>query len=476
MSESKEKDGRRRVIRWVVILAAVVFLSIAVIYIAVAIFYQAHFYPGTVINRVPCGSLDLESANTLLVNERYQYELPIWGLNRDGEEELLGILSRSDVDLRVQDYWQELQQILQDQNGFLWVRILFQKNFAYDIPTVETIDEEKLAQVLDSWEVFQKENQSAPENARIGEYSTKLRRYEIVPEKIGNTPKMDRIRRLAGEAFLAHEEQLRLQDYDCYSKPRITSEDETLKKRLETVNRWLSTEITYDWHGTQKILDADTIQPWISFLRGKPLLDEEAVSEYVKQTAKETDTYGKNRWFTTTLGVELQLPSAYGWKTDRAAETEALLALIYEGSVTDREPVYSVTAAASGEDDIGDSYVEADLSNQHLYLYVDGEIVLETDFVSGNMSNGNYTPAGIYGLTYKTKNAILRGDNYATPVNYWMPFNGNVGMHDATWRKEFGGDIFLTNGSHGCINLPLSMAKEIYQYVSKGFPVICYYY
>ena len=61
------------------------------------------------------------------------------------------------------------------------------------------------------------------------------------------------------------------------------------------------------------------------------------------------------------------------------------------------------------------------------------------------------------------------------PVSYWMPFNGNIGMHDASWRSSFGGDIYKTNGSHGCINLPVSVAQELYGYVEKGTPVICYY-
>ena len=133
--------------------------------------------------------------------------------------------------------------------------------------------------------------------------------------------------------------------------------------------------------------------------------------------------------------------------------------------------------AQKGSDDIGNSYVEIDLTNQHLYLFQNGSIVLETDFVSGNMSKaGCMTPPGVFGLTYKTKNAVLRGADYETPVNYWMPFNGNVGMHDATWRGSFGGTIYLTSGSHGCVNLPLNMAAAIYEYVSTGFPVVCYYY
>ena len=68
----------------------------------------------------------------------------------------------------------------------------------------------------------------------------------------------------------------------------------------------------------------------------------------------------------------------------------------------------------------------------------------------------------------------MTGETYATPVKYWMPFNGNIGMHDASWRKEFGGEIYRTNGSHGCINLPEEIAETIYGYVEQGFPVVCY--
>ena len=55
-----------------------------------------------------------------------------------------------------------------------------------------------------------------------------------------------------------------------------------------------------------------------------------------------------------------------------------------------------------------------------------------------------------------------------------MPFNGNIGLHDATWRKDFGGDIFLKDGSHGCVNLPPEKAKEIFTTIEKGIPVIVY--
>ena len=139
-----------------------------------------------------------------------------------------------------------------------------------------------------------------------------------------------------------------------------------------------------------------------------------------------------------------------------------------------REPVYLTTANSHGEHDYGDSYVEINLTNQHLFLYKDGKLVVESDFVSGNLSKGHDTPTGAFGLTYKTMNAVLRGPDYETPVTYWMPFNGDVGMHDATWRNKFGGSIYKTSGSHGCINLPASAAKKIYETIDKGYAVLVY--
>jgi lipoprotein-anchoring transpeptidase ErfK/SrfK len=283
---------------------------------------------------------------------------------------------------------------------------------------------------------------------------------------------------VVSSAIMAGATSVDLEEQGCYETARVMAEDTALVKACDTMNKWVSAQITYDWNGNKVVVDGDTIHEWIQVGDRDPQLDEEAIAEFVSEQAKGYDTYGKKRKFTTVQGIELNLPSgAYGWKTDREEEIKALTEAIQNGETVDKEPAYISKGAQKGSNDIGNSYVEIDLTNQHLYLFRDGDIVLETDFVSGNMSKADcVTPPGVFGLTYKTRNAILRGANYETPVNYWMPFNGNIGMHDATWRRAFGGTIYLTSGSHGCINLPLHMAASIYEYVSTGFPVVCYYY
>ena len=110
-------------------------------------------------------------------------------------------------------------------------------------------------------------------------------------------------------------------------------------------------------------------------------------------------------------------------------------------------------------------------------------VILECDFVSGDTSKGNTTPPGVYSLYYKTSPFVLKsdtpGDSYETPVTYWMPFNGGIGFHDASWRGEsqsgYGGKIYINNGSHGCVNTPYDAAEKIFNTVEIGYPVIVYY-
>ena len=79
------------------------------------------------------------------------------------------------------------------------------------------------------------------------------------------------------------------------------------------------------------------------------------------------------------------------------------------------------------------------------------------------------------GLYYKERDKTLRGEDYATPVSYWMPFNGGVGFHDATWRRDFGGNYYKKNGSHGCVNMPFDAAKTLFENIEAGCAVLVYH-
>lgn len=115
-------------------------------------------------------------------------------------------------------------------------------------------------------------------------------------------------------------------------------------------------------------------------------------------------------------------------------------------------------------------YVEVDLSDQTVELYKDNDIILTTLCVTGKDSTP--TRIGYFPIKYKTYDTYLKGPGYNSHVYYWMPFDGGIGLHDAAWRDEFGGDIHFNNGSHGCVNMPHDAAKTIFENVITGTKVL----
>lgn len=465
--------------KWPAIAAACLFVALIGIYSGVVFYYQTHFLPGTVINGIDCSGMEAEAVTALLDAQIMDYSLEVKGRDYASSEAgaILGIVSAKDIGLTYEATLESVELILQEQDSLLWVTALFPHEYSYDLVRSVTYDQELLEALVKSWKACQEYNMVKAEDAYISEYSDDLGGYEIIPETSGTELDVEQAIQVVAAAVVTKEESRDLSEAGLYKTAEITGEDAGLTELVETVNRWLGTKITYDWNGSEVILDIELLKDWISIVDGEAVIDKEAVTSFVKAQSRANDTYGKKKKFVTSLGIELTLSSPnYGWRTNTTDETEELISLIKEGTVGEREPVYLYSAVHKGKNDIGDSYVEADLTNQHLYLYEDGELILETDFVSGDMSKGKQSPEGIFALTYKTRNATLRGADYESFVYYWMPFYGNYGMHDATWRNVFGGDIYLANGSHGCINLPLNMAEQIYQYVYKGSPVVCYYY
>ena len=116
--------------------------------------------------------------------------------------------------------------------------------------------------------------------------------------------------------------------------------------------------------------------------------------------------------------------------------------------------------------------MEVSLSAQHMWFYKNGQLLVDTDVVTGNHNLGHDTKTGIYAIMYIERNATLVVEDYSSPVIYWIPFYANVGIHDASWRTTFGVSEYLSNGSHGCVNTPFSAMKTIYENVKIGYPVV----
>lgn len=451
------------------ILAATIislFLVLLIVYAAGLDRYQSCFLNGTLIDEVDVSGMTISE----LQEQIGKYSLRIIERQADGtatEEEISG----SEIGLAYLST-EPLEAVLQEQNRYLWF-LKQDADYRTDAPLCyeEAVLEEKIGELKG----FQKDFVEEPADAYITDYVPGSG-FELVVEKRGNRLNREKTIEAVKAALDGLEEQVDLEEAGCYEEPKITSEDAGLKDTYAKLQNYVNTVVTYIFGTEQEILDADTVAGWIVRKGNQASLDPERVGEYVNSLRKKHDTVFHKRQFMTSYGTEVMIDRGdYGWWMDVEQETEELMRLLERGESGERTPVYKQTAASYEMPDYGDSYVEINLTAQHLFLYQNGVCVLESDFVSGNPSRGNDTPPGIYGITYKERDATLNGETYSTPVSFWMPFNNNVGMHDATWRSEFGRNIYMTNGSHGCINLPYSVAQEIYGYVEKNTPVICYY-
>lgn len=452
----------------IIIIGAVV-AALITLYMGLSIFFMSHFYFRTTINGVDVTGKTAEGAKTVIQNAMDNYELVV--TEKDGTtDSIVG----SDFELKMQLELDEIDAYLEKQNGFAWIIKLFVPD-QHESDLQVAYNSVKLEKLIAGLSCMEESKQIAPISATVSEYSEK-KGYELVPSVAGTEIDVRKLKYTVISSIGDLETEIDLDKDLCYVQPKVADDNKKLLAAIEQLNKALDAEITYQVGESTQVLDAEIFQPWL-YVDEKlnVCLNDESLSAYVKELGRTYNTCYTAKHLITSYGIEVTIPNShYGWKVDSDAEKAAITADIMAGEPITRDLNYSMTANSHEGCDYGNSYVEINLTAQHLFLYVDGQLVLESDFVSGDLATDCASPTGAFSLTYKERDATLNGENYSTPVDFWMPFAGNVGMHDATWRSSFGATIYKRDGSHGCINLPWSNAKTIFEYVEQGFPVLVY--
>lgn len=431
--------------------------------------YKTCFLPGTIVD-----GMDVTEKTAAEVEDAIMEQLKGYKLTINGREDLSESITGEEVGLYA-EFDDTLAKAIAAQKPMEWGKYRFGKS-VNEVNTDALIryNDEMLGEAVDSLSCMDKENMREPQDAKISDYTSGG--YTIIKEDEGTELLEDKVREAVAAAVMSLAESVDLEEQGCYVSPSITSEDEALKTACETMNKYVGARITYQFGDKSETLSGDEIHNWLTVNGTSVGINEGKATEYVKKLAASYDTAYKAKSLKTSYGKTVSITGgSYGYKINQAKEAATLVSLIKNGEQTSREPEYSQKGASRTGNDYGNTYVEINLTAQHLYFYVKGKLVVQSDFVSGNAAKGWSTPAGAYSITYKQRNATLKGQGYATPVSYWMPFNGGIGLHDANWRKTFGGTIYKTNGSHGCVNLPPAVAKTIYENISAGDPVLCYH-
>ena len=448
------------------ILLIIYFFAIVFSILVLSLFFETHFLPGTVIGGVNVSGKTVADANKTIQENILTYEL-ILHERGNVQEKLKG----ADIGLKYINDLTESFKAKQNEIfwGFSWINrgsLCF--NYAY------TFDAQLLRSQFDNLSCFDSSREIEPKNASLI-YSGGA--FRIIKEVYGSKVKEKRLYAAIQNYLISGEKELDLNGLKCYYSPGIRSDSLKVLNTETVANRYLDAIIIYSYDGGRTIIDKEEISKWIEFDNDLTIkFNNKKIKGFVSALAYNYNTYAKFRDFKTSAGTTIQVGGGdYGWLVDIEGETRDITDAIVQGKTIFKEPKYSQKGAVHGRNDIGLTYVEINLSKQHLWYYKDDELIAQGDIVSGDVNDGNKTPEGIYSLKFKIKNAVLDGENYQTKVSYWMPFNNDIGIHDAPWRSRFGGNIYLTRGSHGCVNAPYKLAETLFKNITVGTPIVCYY-
>lgn len=464
----------------IIVLTLLLLMLTAVggVYVGYAYKFADNFGYGlnTYINGMNVTGYDAETVNDILLKKIDLKQLKI--VDPDGKTYKV---PTTDIDLSV-DYLESLNRIMASQDPFKWPVYYFnQQN--YKVEPVVTFDEEKLLSNVDKCLIYSGDVYDIHNTIEIVKTADK---GYVIKDHTQNLICKDLVNERILEGVYNLEDTIEL-DKDTYYKSLIVSTEMRNNVAIyDKINRVQNYTYTYLIRDKEVVVGPGQIANWIltdedgkfvSDSDGKYSLDEKKAEEGIKEILRQYETINITRHFMSTRGDEITFEGGlYGDDIDEDLEAKEFLDK-YNHNITGvkREPVYKCQARGDGYDDLGGTYIEVDMSAQKLYYYEDNKLKLETDVVTGNIARRTGTPAKICYIYYMQRNRTLRGPGYASFVYYWMAVNGNIGLHDATWRRRFGGDEYKYNGSHGCVNMPKSKAGELYNMVEVGTPVVMFY-
>lgn len=444
------------------ICACVVFA----IYLGGVVFHMNHFGTMTTINGINVSGKSVKKAESLLLKDAENYNLDIQFKDTDF------YFALGDGDSTV-ELTESVHSILKKHTPLLWFVDSFRK-YDYKIAYTVLCDKEKLKECLAQCPAMDETEMTESKDAKV---VLKDGKAEIIPDKIGTKIDTAKFYDKLINALKNYEETFDVLKEECYVPAHILTDSESVLRAKENADAFINIDAVYEIGGyTYEIPKEELTKMAYVSADGTVKISRDNVRLYVEELDTKLSTVDTDRKFVTHDNKTILVHGKnYGWRIDVEAETEELYAALSEKKSFEKEMNCSRHGYVYNEtNDIGSTYVEIDLTNQHAYFYQDGKMKWDSDCVSGQIP-GHKTPGGLYGLTYKEKNATLVGEDYETPVAYWMPFNGGIGLHDASWRGKFGGEIYTYNGSHGCVNLPQSKAGELYDYLEAGLPVVCYW-
>ena len=458
------------------IIIAVV-LGIALIaggwlYIDYKMHCKTYFPNNTVINGIDCSGMTPEMAKKALTKKWNQNDFVV---KENGEE--IGVIEDMNFTYAIDGKLEELRK----RNYDFPLYVLLCKKFEdLTIPMKPAKLTDSFNEQVDALPIYYQEDEVQTEDAYVDMSNHDL---EIVPEVYGNNIDKQLVKKTITKLITKGKWNLNYKEENFYEQPKLTKDSQELLDKQAYCKKYLAHKITYKFgEDSYTITPAEMDKMMFADKNGKVKVRAKKVKAFVSDLAEERDTLDTDRLFkSTSRGEVMVYGGTYGYKIDQSEEREKLTKNLKAMKDVSREPVYSSEGWGWENNGFGSTYVEVDLSLQRLFYYQDGQQLMSCPFVSGNISQNYGTVTGAFQIAYTAMDVTLKGGNkkdktyYESHVDYWMPFYADYGLHDADWRSEFGGSIYRTGGSHGCVNMPPASAAQLFSYVSAGTPVILFY-
>lgn len=455
---------------WLFILLGVFLILIIGVYAYQVNFFKQHYLPQSTANGINISQMTYKEADKALAEQSAKETFDILDNGQVWKQ-----IPTSELGMEY-NYSQDLKKIMDKQNNYLWFMNYFNGQ-SHNLKDT-SLNEDNLKAFSDALVVEIGElnkGRVVSSNATIKKND---QGFEIVPEVQGTNIETDKVIANLKEQLTSGKENLELEEF--IAKPAVTADNPDLKKNLTEVSKITDQAVNYVINGQNVPIPKAELANWIDYdeQNNKVALDKEKIRGYVASIGEQYNTSKNPTTFKSTARGEVSIPpGSYSWTIQTDTETDALYDELLKGGGVNRAPIAQGSASA-GDPLIGNTYVEVDMQNQHMYYYRDGKLFLETDVVTGKPSTP--TPAGVSYVWNKERNSTLRGTNddgskYATPVSYWMPIDWiGVGIHDSDWQPAYGGELWKTVGSHGCVNTPPGVAAKLFEAIDVGTPVLAF--
>lgn len=470
----KSRKNKSKSSKKVWIISGSAAAALLLVYVGISIFFMSHFYPNTKINGQDFSGRTTADVEAFLKDKVKGYELTV--LEKDDKTDSI---KGSDISLVYKES-DAVKKELKKQNGFSWPAAFFSENFS-KVNIEVSYDQSALESKIKNLQAVSAE-QTAPQSARP-EFNGE--QYVVKPEVSGTAVNMDVLNQSIAQYITEFKPELDMEKENCYDLPKYTSESAEVQKACDTMNNYIKASITYTMT-EPVVVDKTLISSWLSVDDNmNAIFNEDAVKAWLTEFGDTYDTVGVTRTIVTPTGKTAEVSGGtYGWSIDEDTEFTALTDSIKKGETVSKDPAYYQTAAEHSGTDWGKTYAEVDLTAQHMWYIVDGAVSMESDIISGLPIPEKETPAGVYDILEIQRDKTLVGDvqvatgepEYETPVDFWMRITWTgIGFHNANWQPAFGGNLYQTVGSHGCINMPFDTAETLFNSISIGTPVIMHY-